>query len=279
MSLTASFPLPFTEEVDFDKSFLDEAERPDCKQDRVEDEPFTVVMTNQEPLSLKNRVISATPANDTDGYLSQLHLHMGSGDDGKNLDAARAFVTSAEDLWKKGDRSAATEHFTIAHSMYIAQLGDEDNIKEVAMVLKKLGDLNQEDGALDAAMELYSEALEMELTAHGQHLPQTLNAAGVVCLRQDDFRSAMDFHRRALQIQKKSQGVGGAGDAGGQSKYDTYETLVNIGNVYYSERNNFSNIRSNGVDYREFIESGFLSWIALAHDMRGEYVKSIQVST
>jgi hypothetical protein len=81
----------------------------------------------------------------------------------------------------------------------------------------------------------------------------------------------MDFHRKALQIQKKS-------DPGGRSKYETYETLVNIGNVYYSERNNFSNIRSNGVDYREFIESGFLSWIALAHDTRGEYVKSIQVS-
>ena len=267
-------------------------------------------MTDKEPPSDRcddNGGARCPDSNDDiDECLSQLHLLTGSEYDGNNLDAASAFVALAEDLWKNGDRSAATEHFTIAHSIYI-QLGDEHNSKEVAMILKKLGDLNQEDGALDAAMELYSEALEMELTAHGQHLPQTLNAAGVACLKQDDFRSAMDFHRRALQIQKKSQGAGGAGDSGGQSKYDTYETLVNIGNVYYSERNNFSNIRSNGVDYREFIESGFLSWIALAHDseysasatgyacnfflffcssqccilflpVRGEYVKSIQVS-
>jgi tetratricopeptide (TPR) repeat protein len=228
----------------------------DRMKDRVNEEPFTVIMTNQEQLSPRHGGTSANPSDIE--YRS-------------NLEAAAAFVALAEDFWKKGDRSAATEHYTMAHSIYISRHGDEDNVKEVAMVLKKLGDLNQEDGALDAAMELYTEALEMEMTAHGQHLPQTLNAAGVVCLRQDDFRSAMDFHRKALQIQKKS-------DPGGRSKYETYETLVNIGNVYYSERNNFSNIRSNGVDYREFIESGFLSWIALAHDTRGEYVKSIQVS-
>jgi phosphorylcholine metabolism protein LicD len=55
-----------------------------------------------------------------------------------------------------------------------------------------------------------------------------------------------------------------------------YETLVLIGNVYYSERNNLSNIRSKGVDYKEFIELGFLGWIAHAHDMRGEYIKACQ---
>jgi len=198
---------------------------------------------------------------------------MGSDTMDHSVEKARDFVILAEDLWKKGDISGATENFTIAHSIYITHLGDADSSKEVAMILKKLGDLNQEDGALDASLELYLEAIEMEMTAYGQHLPQTLNAAGVICLKRDDFRSAMEFHRRALQIQKRSQGVG---ETGGLSKYETYETLVNIGNVYYSERNNFSNIRSNGVDYKEFIESGFLSWIALAHDMRGEYVRSIQ---
>ena len=156
-----------------------------------------------------------------------------------SVEKARDFVMLADDLWKKGDISGATENFTIAHSIYITHLGDADSSKEVAMILKKLGDLNQEDGALDAAAELYSEAMEMEMTAYGQHLPQTSNAAGVVCLKRDDFQSAMEFHPRALQIQKRSQGVG---ETGGLSKYETYETLVNIGNVYYSERNNFSNI-------------------------------------
>lgn len=52
-------------------------------------------------------------------------------------------------------------------------------------------------------------------------------------------------------------------------------SLVRIGNVYYRERDNLTTIRSGGVDYKEFIESGFLGWIANAHDMRGEYVKAI----
>ena len=113
------------------------------------------------------------------------------------------------------------------------------------MVLKALGDLNREDGKFDAAKKLYLEALEMEKSVLGQYLPQTLNAAGVVCLQEDDFRSAMNYHRRALQIQKKSLKE--------QNKYEMYETLVLIGNVYYSERNNLTNIRSKGVDYKEFI--------------------------
>lgn len=245
---------------------------------------FNVPKTNQEPLSSSHRVstsfIPQLPSSSSSASvvpsqltLPELPVVMGSNTMDYSAEKARDFVMLADDLWKKGDISGATENFTIAHSIYITHLGDADSSKEVALILKKLGDLNQEDGALDAAAELYSEAMEMEITAHGQHLPQTLNAAGVICLKRDDFRSAMEFHRRALQIQKRSQGVG---ETECLSKYETYETLVNIGNVYYSERNNFSNIRSNGVDYKEFIESGFLSWIALAHDMRGEYVRSIQ---
>jgi tetratricopeptide (TPR) repeat protein len=250
----------------------------------VQQESVTVPTINQEPISSSHRVstsfIPQLPSSSSSASMvpsqliqPELPVVMGSDTMDHSVEKARDFVMLADDLWKKGDISGATENFTIAHSIYITHLGDADSSKEVAMILKKLGDLNQEDGALDAAAELYSEAMEMEMTAYGQHLPQTLNAAGVVCLKRDDFRSAMEFHRRALQIQKRSQGVG---ETGGLSKYETYETLVNIGNVYYSERNNFSNIRSNGVDYKEFIESGFLSWIALAHDMRGEYVKSIQ---
>jgi tetratricopeptide (TPR) repeat protein len=78
----------------------------------------------------------------------------------------------------------------------------------------------------------------------------------------------MEYHRRALQIQKKSLAA--------ENKYEMFETLVLIGNVYYSEQNNLSNIRTKGVDYKDFIESGFLGWIANAHDMRGEYGKAIQ---
>ena len=71
-----------------------------------------------------------------------------------------------------------------------------------------------------------------------------------------------------FQIQKKKLTA--------EHKFEMFETLVLIGNVYYSEQNNLSNIRTQGVDYKDFIESGFLGWIANAHDMRGEYSKAIQ---
>ena len=183
----------------------------------------------------------------------------------ESIEAAEAHVSLAQHLWEKGNRQQATNHFTEAHTVYHSRLGD---CKEVAMILKSLGDLNKEDEKLEASKELYSEALDIEMAVYGHHLPQTLNAAGVICLLLDDFRSAMDFHRRALQIQKKKLTT--------EHKYEMFETLVLIGNVYYSEQNNLSNIRTQGVDYKDFIESGFLGWIANAHDMRGEYGKAIQ---
>lgn len=210
--------------------------------------------------------------NDLDERLSQLQLKTTGSDENDNLEAAHAHEALAEHFWEKGDRASATEHYTEAHAIYRSRLGDSS--EPLALVLKKLGDLNREDGILDAAKELYGAALEMELTVRGQYLPATLNAAGAACLANDDFRSAMEFHRRALQIQKKVSQEG-AGRKGQGRKYEMYETLVRIGDVYYSERNNFTHIKSNGVDYREFIESGFLRWIANAHDMRGEYVKAI----
>ena len=183
----------------------------------------------------------------------------------ESIEAAEAHVSLAQHLWEKGDRDLATDHFTEAHSVFQSRLGD---CKEVAMILKSLGDLNKEDGKLEASKELYSEALDIEASVFGHHRPQTLNAAGVVCLMLDDFRAAMEYHRKALQIQKKRLAA--------EHKYEMFETLVLIGNVYYSEQNNLSNIRTQGVDYKDFIESGFLGWIANAHDMRGEYGKAIQ---
>ena len=129
----------------------------------------------------------------------------------------------AEHSCQKGDRATATVHYTEAHAIYQSQLGDS---VETAMVLKRLGDLNYQEGLLDASKERYMEALGTELAVSGEYSPKTLNAAGAVCLQQEDFRSAMEFHRQALQIQKKCA-------LEGKSKYEMYETLVFIGNVYY----------------------------------------------
>lgn len=183
----------------------------------------------------------------------------------ESAEVAHGHLRLAEALWEKGDRVSATEHYTIAHSIFDYKLGDS---KSCAVILKALGDLNKEDQIYDAAKELYEETMEIETSLYGHALPTTLNAAGILCLLEDDHRAAMEYHRRALQIQQKSLDDG--------NKYGMYETLVLIGDVYYSERNNLSNIRTKGVDYQEFIEFGFLSWIANAHDMRGEYSKACQ---
>lgn len=226
------------------------------------------------PLSSKHRNTSYTSFTETPdknegtereeelrNELDKSYEHFGD----ESSEVAHAHLNLAKAFWQRGDRVNATEHYTIAHSIFEYKLGDSESC---AIVLKALGDLNKEDEKYEAASELYDEAMEIEMSVHGHCLPSTLNAAGVVCLLEDDHRAAMEFHRRALQIQQKSLGEG--------NKYQIYETLVLIGNVYYSERNNLSNIRSKGVDYKEFIELGFLGWIANAHDMRGEYVKACQ---
>ena len=252
--------LPFSEEVEFSNT--------DTKQNNVE------AVNVNSPLSSKHRNISYTSLTVTPGKnegtereeelrdeLDKSYEHFGD----ESAEVANAHLNLAQAFWQKGDRVSATEHYTIAHSIFEYKLGDSESC---AVVLKALGDLNKEDEKYEAANELYDEAMEIEMSVHGNCLPSTLNAAGVVCLLEDDHRSAMEFHRRALQIQQKSLSEG--------NKYEIYETLVLIGNVYYSERNNLSNIRSKGVDYKEFIELGFLGWIANAHDMRGEYVKACQ---
>lgn len=244
-----------------------------------EDNNEEMITKENKPLSSKHRNLSSSlffqgeeeqkPDNTSkdDDRVSQLQLQTDSNEI-DSIEAAHAHVALAEHFMGKGDRDAATEHYTEAHAIYDA-LGEKN---EVSKVLKKLGDINLEENT-HAAKELYEAALDIEVTVHGHYLPQTLNAVGVACLKNDDFRSAMEFHRQALQIQKKTHSS--SGDEKQSRKYDMYDTLVHIGNVYYSERNNLTNIRSNGVDYEEFISSGFLSWIANAHDMRGEYSKAI----
>ncbi|KAL3800255.1 hypothetical protein ACHAWO_013837 [Cyclotella atomus] len=269
----ASHESPFDEEADFVTGRdTGPTNAQKSNHEEIPDEVNFGAMNS--PLSAKNRNISYTSFTETpdrnEGFgreeelrdeLNKSYEHFGE----ESEEVARAHIALAEAFWQRGDRASATEHYTIAHSIFDYKLGDNESC---AAILKALGDLNKEDEKYDAANELYNEAMEIETSVYGHCLPSTLNAAGVVCLLEEDFRAAMEFHRRALQLQQKSLEEG--------NKYEMYETLVLIGNVYYSERNNLSNIRSKGVDYKEFIELGFLGWIAHAHDMRGEYIKACQ---
>ena len=267
----------FTEEVDLDEGFGNieivsgegEADLQISKPKALSYEHRNNSTSLFSEHSQQDRQVSLHSNNDNLNYYEEnvrtQKVHYGN----ESIEAGRALVELAQHYWERNDRVTATELFTEAHAVFQKMLGD---CKEVAMILKALGDINKDDGKPDAAKHLYMEALEIELDVHGHYLPQTLNAIGVLCLEEDDFRSAMEYHRRALQIQKKKS----TSSTPPQSKYEMYETLVRIGNVYYSERNNLTNIRSKGVDYKEFIQSGFLGWIANAHEMRGEYVTALQ---
>lgn len=255
------------------KDLQDDKEHPRGKNEEVGfgespfNKPPTKKQLNMSRISETSDQDCQGTSSDDEGFAGKeefLIQQKGSYGD-ESIEAAEAHVSLAQHLWEKGDRDLATDHFTEAHAVFQSRLGD---CKEVAIILKSLGDLNKEDGKLEASKELYSEALDIEISVFGHHRPQTLNAAGVICLMLDDFRGAMEYHRRALQIQKKTLAA--------EQKHEMFETLVLIGNVYYSEQNNLSNIRTQGVDYKDFIESGFLGWIANAHDMRGEYGKAIQ---
>jgi len=86
----------------------------------------------------------------------------------------------------------------------------------------------------------------------------------------NELSQAKDCHTQALEIQQACLGDN-------EHNPDVSRTLVNIGNVYYKERNSLSSIKSGVFNalYDDVIESGMLCRIAFAHDERGEYVRAI----
>ena len=143
-------------------------------------------------------------------------------------------------------------------------LGKSD---EVAQTLIALGDTHSEIGDLDKAMTYYLEARDIHIFLFGDDHPiaaQTLNCIGVIHRKNFQFDDAMDCHQRALAIQR-------AHLSENEHNPDVSQTLVEIGALYYEERNSLTKIRSRKDTYTNFIKSGMLGMIAFAHGERGEY--------
>jgi len=146
----------------------------------------------------------------------------------------------------------------------------EQNV-EVALTCMKIGDSYLAQGKFDIAMQNYLKARDMQLNIFGETHPiiaSTLNSMGLVELERGDFDAAMDYLQHALRIQQIHL-------APNEHNPDISQTLVNIGAVYYKERNSFSKLRKREDTYKSFIESGMLGRIAFAHGERGEYIMAM----
>jgi tetratricopeptide (TPR) repeat protein len=100
----------------------------------------------------------------------------------------------------------------------------------------------------------------------------TLNKIGLAELARGDFDMAMNYLQEALRVQR----INFRNLAPNEINPDASQTLVNIGSVYYKERNSFDKIQWRHDDYKSFIESDMLGKIAFAHSERGEHVKFVK---
>ncbi len=147
------------------------------------------------------------------------------------------------------------------------------NSLQVSNIYVKLGKYYLKDGDIDRAIDNYGLAKDIEVYLYGGSHPRIaklLNYMGLAELERGDFDGdvAMDYLHEALSIQKLHLGPN-------EINPDVSETLVNMGAIYYKERNSFKKIRAKKDSYQNFIESGMLGKIAFAHSERGEYIMAM----
>lgn len=143
--------------------------------------------------------------------------------------------------------------------------------KGVGDISMKIGDTYHYQRNFDEALIYYEQSKDIFIYLFGKNdlwVANVLNKMGLGHLESCEFDSAMDHFQEALRIQRSHL-------APNEHNPDVSQTLVNIGSVYYKERNSFQKIRSKDT-YESFIESGMLSKIAFSHAERGEYIMAMQ---
>jgi len=100
------------------------------------------------------------------------------------------------------------------------------------------------------ALSCYYEARRIQESIYGyfhQEIAKNLNYCGHILARQGEFDLAMDKHKEALRILKECCGENVKNPL-------VSDTLIQIGAVYYKERNSLANIQSKQNDgYKTFI--------------------------
>lgn len=146
-----------------------------------------------------------------------------------------------------------------------------DRSAQVSSTHVKLGEYWTSSGEIDKAIESFSISKEIDTYLYGKNHPsiaQHLNRMGLAELERSDFDMAMDYLQEALKIQKMNLGPN-------ETNPDVSQTMVNMGSVYYKERNSLQKNRNSNDGYSNFIESGMLGKIAFAHSERGEYMMAM----
>mmetsp|Transcript_57536 Transcript_57536/g.64247 ORF Transcript_57536/g.64247 Transcript_57536/m.64247 type:complete len:1638 (+) Transcript_57536:307-5220(+) len=147
------------------------------------------------------------------------------------------------------------------------------NLPQACDSLCFMAEVHCRENRYNEALSCYSEAQRIREAFHGtyfhEEIANTLNQSGNVLAHQGEFDLAMDKHKEALRILKECCGENVKNPLVSQ-------TLIQIGGVYYKERNSLANIQCKGNDgYSTFIECGMLEIISRAHEDRGSYRMAI----
>lgn len=145
------------------------------------------------------------------------------------------------------------------------------NMADACKTLHFMADVHTRATQYKAALSCFSEAQNLQVAVVGyfhEETANTLNRIGNVLARQGEFDMAMENHKEALRILKEC--------CGEEVNHPLVsQTLIQIGAVYYKERNSLSTIQSKKDGYTTFIEGGMLEVIGRAHEERGSYRMAI----
>jgi tetratricopeptide (TPR) repeat protein len=145
------------------------------------------------------------------------------------------------------------------------------NLSDACRSLHFMADVHSKETRYKEALACYSEAQKLQEGIFGYFHEETansLNRIGNVLARQGEFDLAMENHKEALRILKEC--------CGENVKHPLVsQTLIQIGAVYYKERNSLATIQSKYDGYTTFIEGGMLEIIGRAHEDRGSYRMAI----
>ena len=190
------------------------------------------------------------------------------------LDHGPQHITVASTLFnlailysRSGDTSKAIENAQRALKIQKSTLNSSDACRSLYL----MADMHSKENQYKPALSCLSEAQRLQERVLGyfhEDTAMTLNGIGKVLALQGQFDLAMENHKEALRILKECFGEDVKNPLVAQ-------TLVQIGAVYYKERNSLATIQSNTDGYTTFIEGGMLEVIGRAHEERGSYRMAI----
>lgn len=178
-------------------------------------------------------------------------------------------MSKLADLYLKSGNDKGVAKYNEVLELQINKYGQRST--QVSTTYMKLGEYWKKQLQIDKAIDSFSKSKEIDAYLYGKNHPQIaqhLNSMGLAELDRNEYDMAMNYLQEALSIQKMNLGPN-------EINPDLSLTLVNIGSVYYKERNSLAKIRLRDDSYNTFIESGMLGKIAFAHSERGEYVMAM----